>query len=172
MKYHLLLISVLLVICVDCANSPATQSSVETPNKGQTRLILTSEAPSLSLPLDVKTFANSGAILQISIADIENPSLTPFSIVAYFELKSATESGQPNSRIAIGSISPYPANMPGKFVVSAGDAVEKLSAVVQEQDSSTVMLILELQPISETKPLPAITVNLAPIEWLDSEHCC
>jgi hypothetical protein len=171
MKYYSLLLGILLMFCEGCANTlPAndlTATAAATANAAPTRFVLTNEQPLMTLPLNVETFDNPAAILEITIGDIENPAAVSFSILAYFEVKPSAGSSQLTKRLSIGSISTYPANQPGKFVMSAGEAFGNLKSTLQGSEGNTVSLLLELQPISDIEPLPPVKVSIASVEWSD-----
>jgi hypothetical protein len=104
--------------------------------------------------------------LTITIAAIDNPSSQPFSLGASVLAGTADpRAGAGDSRTAgaveIGSITPYPADLPGQFVLALPEPTREL--VARDPRAS---LRLTLQPISADRPLAEpLRVTIGALTW-------
>lgn len=100
------------------------------------------------------------ATLTLTITRIEDPSSQAFSVSASV-VWNAAAGGEPIVQ-PLGSVTPYPATQPGRFVLGIPDAARHLLA----RRDGRLSLRLALQPIAADRPLvEPLRVTLAVPAW-------
>jgi hypothetical protein len=121
-------------------------------------ITLTASAPRQDVALSPRPAGLS--TLTLTITGIEDPSAQAFSVSASVVWHAASGGGpivQP-----LGSVTPYPATRPGRFVLGVPDAVQQILARRDGQSS----LRLVLQPIAADRALAGpLRVTLADPAW-------
>jgi hypothetical protein len=108
--------------------------------------------------------------LTITVAAIDNPSSQAFSISAGLLASTAGTAGTAGTAdaragtagtIEIGSITPYPADLPGQFVLALPEPTRELLS-----RDTRASLRLTLQPISADRPLAEpLRVTIGELTW-------
>lgn len=98
--------------------------------------------------------------LTLSITGIDDPSAQPYSIGASV-VWNAAAGGAPSVQL-LGSVTPYPPDQPGRFVLGVPDAARQLLA----RPGGAPRLRLALQPVASDRPLvEPLRVTLAGPTW-------
>lgn len=143
-------------LALACA-AEASVSVRAQPAKAMHNTSLTVGAP----PRDVAVAAQSVAPTQVAIAitAIDNPSAQAFSVAAALSWVGARASEGP---IALGIVTPYPANRAGTFQL----AVPKPAGALLLHKDGKLSVRLTLQPIAADRPLVApLTVTIGDLTW-------
>ena len=116
---------------------------------------------SLVLPLPRGAVADRPALLKLRLLAVENPLGAGFRLQAALVIPSG---GRPSGyrRIEIGTISPFPADQGGKFVLRASQAWAEMPA---ERGAAAPQLLLSLAGTESPTPPPGLVVRLVPPEW-------
>lgn len=121
-------------------------------------ITLTASAPRQDVALSPLPAGLSTLIL--TITGIEDPSAQAFSIRASVVWQAAS-GGEPIVQL-LGSVTPYPAARPGRFVLGVPDAVRQLLA----RHDGSLSLRLVLQSIAADRPLAgSLRVTLTDPAW-------
>jgi hypothetical protein len=119
---------------------------------------LTASAPRQDVALSPLPARRS--TLTLAITGIEDPASQAFSVSASVVWKAAAGDGpiaQP-----LGSVTPYPATQPGRFVLGVPGAVRQMLA----RRDGPPSLRLVLQPVAADRPLAEpLRVTLADFAW-------
>lgn len=126
-------------------------------------LKLTNDRPSGSFQLSPETIAVAPPALSISIIQVVNPEKTAVEIFVY--LARAEAAVAPAERIPVGQFGLFPPDHPAGFTLRSSNAFQKLRMERPTSKPSRVWLVLELKPISPTRPLTKIELTVAPPEW-------
>lgn len=135
----------LLIFMLACATDVKTTEPRDHRDQTMQTVTLTASAPRQELALPAFSGANP-ATLTITVAAIDNPTSQGFSVGA-----GVTWTGADVRSIdgEIGSITPFPATQPGRFVLALPEASRELVG----RSEGRLSLRLALQPIAPDRPL-------------------
>ena len=122
-------------------------------------LKLTNERPSASVELKQDTLDQVPAVLEVSVTKVANPEKTPVVVYVYLFVASK-DSNKEDVKIPIGNFSLYPPDQPGKFLMRASGAIEKLKTAKKE--SSSTLLFFELKRLHEAKAWTPVELSITP----------
>ena len=117
---------------------------------------------SLVLALPESAVVGRPALLRLRVLAVENPLGTGFRLQAAFVVPSR---GLPSGyrRIEIGTISPFPSDQGGEFVLRAREA---WAEVPLERETAAPQLLLSLAGAESGTPPRGLIVRLAPPTWV------
>ena len=141
----------------DLQRSDASETAPVAPLK------LTEDHPSGSFVIAPATIAAAPPILSVSITQVMNPEKTPVEIFVY--LVRWDEGPMPAERILMGQFGLFPPDHPASFTLRSSAAFQKLRASGAASQTSKILLMLELKPISGKKSLTNVELTMAPPEW-------
>lgn len=108
------------------------------------------------------------SLLLLPITQIDNKTLTPVSVYAYFTW-SDPKGGHRLSRLLLGQVSIFPANQPGTFTIELSQEFQELLKHSPEFRQRSPSLVLELRPI-QSQALPAMDLTIGPVEWRTADE--
>ncbi len=129
-------------------------------------LKLTNERPSASVELKQQTLDRAPAVLEASVTEVVNPEKTAVGVYVYLVV-AGKESNKEDVRIPIGNFSLYPPDQPGKFLMRASGALEKLRSA--EKKSGSTLLVFELKRLHEDKAWTRVELSITPA-WCNDLH--
>ncbi|MCM3901391.1 MAG: hypothetical protein ND866_06775 [Pyrinomonadaceae bacterium] len=153
----------------NCYRSAKVQGP-ETLDPGQEKMApitLTKERAVNSFPVTPQTLAAAPQILEVSVTKVVNPEKLPVAI--YVSLSPAGEKAVPElEKIPLGNFSLYPPDRPGKFLLQATAAFDKLKGAVAPK-ANEVRLVLEMKSLDAKESSAPVEVTLAPPQWRTDE---
>lgn len=136
-----------------CAAEPR---AIDQPDPTMLTTQLTASAPRQDLA--VAAFASAPANLALTVAAIDNPAAIAFSVAVAVAWRG---DGAP-IEVALGSVTPFPADRPGTFLISIAEPARAL--LVRKDGRLTARV--ELQPIAADRPLAEpLRVSLGELRW-------
>ena len=120
---------------------------------------LSNERPSASVELKQQTLDKAPAVLEVSATNVVNPEKTPVAIYVYLAV-AGKESKKEDVRIPIGNFSLYPPDQPGKFLMRASGAFEKLKTA--EKNAASTFLVFELKRLHEAQAWTRVELSITP----------
>ena len=161
----------LLIWSLPFAGASCGSSSVQTTKAVEARpastvakevVVLTTEHPAGSFKIDRALLSRPPEVLEISVTKVVNPTASPVDIFVYV---SAAEKDKTDSeKQLVGTFSLYPADRPGKFMLSPAAAFRKFS---ETSKSSTAELLFEMKVGAENKP---VEVTIEKPNGLDNQN--
>jgi hypothetical protein len=125
---------------------------------------LTTEHPTASFKLDPDLLNRSPEILEVPVTKVVNPSASAVDIFVYVSTQAEKNKPEPEKEL-IGNFSLYPADRPGRFMLSPAAALRKFSETRKGSSADDVRLVFEMKLPPEKKPAPAIEVTIASPNW-------
>ena len=145
-------------------NSQRVEVQQPAPTPAQGEVTLTNEHPTGFFPLESNLLNNRPEILEVSVTKVRNPAASPVSIFVYLASDAKKGEAEPE-KVLVGNFSLYPADRPGKFMLSPADAFRKLSETRKVSTAAEWRLVLEMQPPADSKPVPPVEVTIASPNW-------
>lgn len=176
----------ILLLLVGCANreqneagtvdAEQTETQETTPGSSPTKIsviatdehletfTLSDKQPETRLPVALETLEDRPEILEITITEIRNGELTPFSIFVYLEWEG--NSGELASLVLIEAITVFPPDQPGRYTLRVTNALSYVHSALDNLPSPEVNLLLQLRPISDAVPLSTLDIEFTMPEWI------
>jgi hypothetical protein len=143
--------------------SPEPSKTQSTPSPLNETVTLTNEHPTGSFLLQRETTKLPPTVLEASVTKVVNPKAKPVSI--FVSVVPITPAGDiPPVRIEVGNFSLYPADRPGKFLLDARPALQKISETERRTGAKKwqVVFALEQKPEQESSP---VEVTISAPNW-------
>ena len=156
----------LLMTLLACATDIKTTEPRDPREQPMQPITLTAGAPQHELAISAFS-GSSPATLMVTIAAIDNPTSQAFSVGAGVTWGGvdARPDARPDTRSLdreIGSITPFPASQPGRFVLSVPEASRELIG----RSEGRLILRLSLQPLAPDRPLAEpLKVTIGDLVW-------
>ncbi len=115
-------------------------------------VVLTTEHPTGSFKIDRALLSRPPEVLEISVTKVVNPTASPVDVFVYV----SPAEGDKTEKQLIGTFSLYPADRPGKFMLSPAAAFRKFS---ETSKSSSAELLFEMKVGAENKAPVEVTIE-------------
>ena len=119
MQYGLIFIFTLQLSWLSCTSckhgTNGARTEEATPSQNDTVFSLTAENPSFSQRVSQEEAKRNYKFVRINVDEIVNPKSLPITFDLYWHTGEKTE--------FLGSVSPFPADKPGSFIVATGGKV-------------------------------------------------
>lgn len=149
------------------APSPQSRETKVEESSATPPVVLTDKQPKSSWGIALDVLASDAEILEVAITKVVNPGMTPVSIFVYL---SNSEKGKAEEESnLVGNFSLFPPDRPGKFLLSAGPALRKISAAAKTSKSENVRLVFEMKRMDETKAWTPVELMIAQPKWRAAE---
>ena len=147
--------------------SPGVQSTQQNearpaPTAAREVVTLTTEHQTASFKIESDLLRRLPEILEVSVTKVVNPTSSSIDIFVYI----ASGEGNKAERESIGSFSLYPADRPGKFMLSPAAAFRKFSETRKSLGAETVRLEFEMK-LPDNKPRVEVTIETP--NWSDKK---
>jgi len=160
----------LLILSLPFAGASCGSASVQQTKAVEARpastvakevVVLTTEHPTGSFKIDRALLLRPPEVLEISVTKVVNHTANPVDIFVYV---SAEKDKTDSEKELVGTFSLYPADRPGKFMLSPAAAFRKFS---ETSKSSTAELLFEMKVGAENKP---VEVTIEKPNGLDNQN--
>jgi hypothetical protein len=118
-------------------------------------VVLTIEHPTGSFKIERALLERPPEVLEISVTKVVNPTASPVDIFVYVSAAAENEKTEPEKQL-VGTFSLYPADRPGKFMLSPAAAFRKFS---ETSKSSSAELLFEMKVGTENKAPVEVTIE-------------
>ena len=118
-------------------------------------VVLTNEHPTGSFKIHRALLTRPPEVLEISVIKVVNPTASPVDIFVYVSTTAEKDKTESDKQL-VGTFSLYPADRPGKFMLSPAAAFRKFS---ETSKSSTAELLFEMKVGAENKAPVEVTIE-------------